>query len=43
MQCLCLDLLAFEVGIRVVEVENDRTLVKFSDEELWPLAHGGFY
>lgn len=32
VQCLCLDLLALQLRVRVVEVEDDSTLVQLLDE-----------
>ena len=35
MQRLCLDLLALQLRVRVVEVEDYGTLMQFLDEQLW--------
>jgi hypothetical protein len=42
MQRLSFNLLAFELGAGVVEIEEDATLMEFLDEELGTLAWRGF-
>lgn len=39
---LSLDLLALELGTRVIEVKKDTALVELLDEQLWPLAGRSF-
>ena len=41
MQRLGLDLLPLQFGVGVVEIEENRALVKFLDEELWALRKRG--
>ena len=43
MQRLRLDLLAFQLRVRVVEVEDHSTLVQLLDKELWTLVGRRLY